>query len=152
MSSPPPALRSRRIIDARSEVASPILERAKRLEARIFLGAHVIDTRGTRGVERIAVRDAQGHITRLSVDTLAMSGGWNPSLALSTHLGGRPRWADEICAFVPGQMPRGMSVAGAAGGSMALADALREGRRGGCRRRRVHRLYSHRAADLARRR
>jgi heterotetrameric sarcosine oxidase alpha subunit len=115
------------IIDARGEVASPILERAKRLEPRIFLGAHVIDTRGARGIERIAVRDAQGHITRLSVDTLAMSGGWNPSVALSTHLGGRPRWSDEICAFVPGQMPRGMSVAGAACGSMALADALRQG-------------------------
>jgi heterotetrameric sarcosine oxidase alpha subunit len=115
------------IVDARSEVASPMLERAKRLEARIFLGAHVIDTRGTRGIERIAVRDAQGHITRLSVDALAMSGGWNPSLALSTHLGGRPRWSDENCAFVPGQMPRGMSAAGAARGSMGLADALREG-------------------------
>ncbi len=115
------------IVDARSEVASPILERAKRLEARIFLAAQVIDTRGTRGIEGIAVRDAEGHITRLPVDTLAMSGGWNPSVALSTHLGGRPRWSDEIYAFVPGQMPRGMDVAGAARGSMALADALREG-------------------------
>ncbi len=90
------------IVDARSEVASPVLERAKRLEARIFLGAQVLDANGARGIERIDVRDAQGHIRRLRVDTLAMSGGWNPSLALSTHLGGRPRWSEEIYAFVPG--------------------------------------------------
>jgi sarcosine oxidase subunit alpha len=48
-------------------------------------------------------------------------------VALSTHLSGRPQWSDAIAAFVPNDLPRGMSVAGAARGSFALADALREG-------------------------
>jgi heterotetrameric sarcosine oxidase alpha subunit len=115
------------LIDARDAVSPKMLERAKRWKTRLFLGANVIDTRGGRALERIVVRDGQGRTIRLSVDTLAMSGGWNPNLALSTHLGGRPRWSAEISAFVPGDLPAGMSAAGAACGSFALAAALRQG-------------------------
>ena len=115
------------VIDARHEIAPALLERAKRLKTRIVLGAQVLEAHGSRGLRRILVRDARGQITRLSTDNLAVSGGWNPSIALSTHLGGRPSWSDEICAFVPGNLPRGMSVVGAACGSFALSDALRQG-------------------------
>ncbi len=115
------------LIDARSEVAPALLERSKRWKTRLFLGAKVLDARGGRTLECITVRDGQGRATRLSVDTLAMSGGWNPNLALSTHLGGRPRWSAEISAFVPGDLPAGMRAAGAACGSFGLADALRQG-------------------------
>ncbi len=66
-------------------------------------------------------------MTHLDVDTLAVSGGWNPSISLTTHLGQRPKWSDTIAAFVPGDLPRGMSVAGAATGVLSLSDALRTG-------------------------
>ena len=115
------------VIDARSDVSPALLERARRLQSRIFTAAQVVDARGSRGLDRIVIRDGEGRIERLSVDALAVSGGWNPSVALSTHVGGRAQWAPSISAFIPGDLPRGMSVAGAAGGSFALGDALREG-------------------------
>ena len=115
------------IVEARREVAPALVAMAKRIGARLLLGAHVVDTRGFRGLGSIVVRDADGSIVQLASDTLAMSGGWNPNIGLSPHLGGRPRWSDAISAFVPGDPPRGMSVAGAAGGSFPLAAALREG-------------------------
>jgi methylglutamate dehydrogenase subunit C len=115
------------VVDARREMDPALLSGAKRLGTRVFAGANVVDARGSRGLERIVIRDEVGRITRLSVDALAMSGGWNPSLALSTHVGGRPRWSEQIAAFVPGELPRGMSVAGAAGGSFTLERALHEG-------------------------
>jgi len=87
----------------------------------------VIDARGARGLAGVAVRDHGGRIEQLPTDTLALSGGWNPSVALSTHLGGRPRWSEAISAFVPGTELRGMTVVGAAAGSYSLADALRQG-------------------------
>ena len=37
-------------------------------------------------------------LTRLPVDLLAVSGGWNPAVALLSHLGERPAW-DETLAF-----------------------------------------------------
>jgi len=119
------------IIDARSEVSPQLLERAKRCGARLFLGAKVIDTRGRRTLKSIVVRDGRGRTTQVSADTLAMSGGWNPSLTLSTHLGGRPQWSEEISAFVPADLPAGMVAAGAARGSFALAEALRQGAEAG---------------------
>jgi sarcosine oxidase subunit alpha len=115
------------IIDARSDVAPHLVGEAKRIGARLLCGSHVIDTRAFRGLGSIVVRDCDGRVEQLVSDALAMSGGWNPNVGLSTHLGGRPRWSDVISAFVPNDLPRGMIVAGAAGGSFSLAAALREG-------------------------
>jgi heterotetrameric sarcosine oxidase alpha subunit len=115
------------IVDARGEIPQALLGAARRLPARIFAGAQVVDAHGSAGLDRIAIRDGSGGLTRLIVDVLAVSGGWNPNVALSTHLGGRARWSEPLAAFIPGDLPRSMSVAGAAGGSFALGDALREG-------------------------
>ena len=78
-------------------------------------GSCVVEAHGSP-LEAITVRHAGGRTERLQVDTLAVSGGWNPNLALTTHLGGRPRWDDSIAAFVPGDLPAGMTVVGSATG------------------------------------
>ncbi len=115
------------IVDARSEVAPTVIASAKREGTRVMLGARVTGVRGLRSLRGVTVLDGAGRTVRVAADTLAVSGGWNPTLALSTHLGGRPRWSQAIAAFVPGDVPRGMTVIGAARGSLSLADALREG-------------------------
>jgi heterotetrameric sarcosine oxidase alpha subunit len=115
------------IVDARRALSPALLVEAKRLDARVFTGAQVLEARGARALDRITIRDREGHLVQLPVDTLAVSGGWSPNVALSTHVGGRPRWSDAVCAFVPGDVPRGMSVVGSAGGAFTLGDALREG-------------------------
>jgi sarcosine oxidase subunit alpha len=93
----------------------------------IILGAKIVSTRGRRGVEGVTVREGGGSLIRFAAETLAVSGGWNPALALSTHLGAKPIWSEAIAAFVPGTPPRGMTVVGAASGSLSLAAALRQG-------------------------
>jgi heterotetrameric sarcosine oxidase alpha subunit len=119
------------IVDARGELDASLAPIAKRIGARLFTRARVIEARGAHGVHRVAVQDQDGQ-ANLSVDMLAVSGGWNPTLALSTHLGGRPRWREPLSAFVPGDsLPPGMAVVGAASGSFGLADALREGEAAG---------------------
>ena len=115
------------VIDARKDVAPALLDRSKSAAARTWIGAQVVNARGSRGLNRITVRDADGRLTHLQADTLAVSGGWNPAISLSTHLGERPKWSDAIAAFVPGDLPRGMTAAGAAAGAFSLADALRTG-------------------------
>jgi sarcosine oxidase subunit alpha len=115
------------IIDARSDVASPLLAQAKLSSARILLGSHVIGTSGVRALHSISIRDPEGRLTRLSCDALAISGGWNPNISLSTHLGLRPRWSAAINAFVAGDDLPKMTVVGAAAGEYSLAEALRGG-------------------------
>jgi methylglutamate dehydrogenase subunit C len=115
------------IIDARAVVTPALLGEATRIDTRVLCGAQVVDAYGARGLDHVTVRDRAGQLSDVGVDTLAVSGGWNPNVALSTHLGGRPRWSDAIAAFVPGDVPRGMAVVGAAAGAFSLGDALREG-------------------------
>jgi sarcosine oxidase subunit alpha len=115
------------IIDARPTVSPLLLAAAKRVGIDVWCGAQVVDAHGARALDRITVRDRAGQLAQFRIDTLAISGGWNPNVALATHVGGRPRWSEGIAAFVPGELPVGMAVVGAARGSFQLADALREG-------------------------
>ena len=116
------------IIDARSEVSPALVSMAKRLGTRLYAGGKVIEAHGAHGVKSLTLVDAAGRLVRIPVDMLAISGGWNPTLSLSTHLGARPEWRGDLSAFVPGdRLPAGMAVVGAARGSFSLSEALREG-------------------------
>lgn len=117
----------RAVVDERAEIAPDLLATAKRYGLRVLASATVIGTEGVRGLRRVLIRDRVRDLITLPADILAMSGGWNPNLALSTHLGARPRWSDRIAAFVPGNGLRSMLPAGAAAGSFSLAEALAEG-------------------------
>lgn len=115
------------IIDARAEVRPQLLASAKRFDLPVLLGARTTRALGAHQLQSIVVLDHRARPSRIAVDALAVSGGWNPTLAITTHLGGKPRWRDDIGAFVPGDVPRFISVVGAARGSFLLSDALREG-------------------------
>jgi len=115
------------IVDTRVEVVPTLLGAASRVGSRVLLGSQVVEVRGTRALRHLTIRDNTGQLQRLTADALAMSGGWSPNIALSTHLGARPRWCEKASAFIPGDGLPGMTVVGAARGSFSLADALREG-------------------------
>ncbi|MEM9756373.1 MAG: glycine cleavage T C-terminal barrel domain-containing protein, partial [Pseudomonadota bacterium] len=87
----------------------------------------VCDTRGRRALREITVR-ANGAETKLEVDALAVSGGWNPTVHLTCHLGARPVWSDAHAAFLaaPGAVA-GLTPCGAAAGHASTADCLASG-------------------------
>jgi heterotetrameric sarcosine oxidase alpha subunit len=113
------------VVDIRTKVAPEVVSLAG--DAQIFLGGRVTDTRGGRALKSITVLDATGNRTTLGVDALAVSGGWNPDIALSTHLGSKPVWSQPKAAFLAGELPDGMAIAGAAAGHWTLAEALHDG-------------------------
>ena len=88
-------------------------------------GGEVINTKGRLGVRSITIRH-NGEPHELSVDCLAVSGGWNPTVHLTCHLGGRPVWDDQLAAFLPatGAVP-GLDVAGAAAGAFSTKTSLK---------------------------
>ncbi|WP_430463546.1 sarcosine oxidase subunit alpha family protein [Tabrizicola sp.] len=93
----------------------------------VYLGARITNTAGRHGLTRIEGQHAGGEF-KLETDLLAMSGGWNPTLHLTCHMNGRPRWNDEIAAFVPaeGAVP-GLTAAGAANGTFTTHGCLAAG-------------------------
>ncbi|MCK5502317.1 MAG: sarcosine oxidase subunit alpha, partial [Tritonibacter mobilis] len=77
--------------------------------------------------ESVTIRSVNGE-EKLQTDCLAVSGGWNPSVHLTCHMGARPEWNRELAAFLPkpDAVP-GMVVAGAANGVFSTHGALQDG-------------------------
>ena len=99
----------------------------------VHVGAEVVGSRGRLGLSGIQVRKGS-EIIEIETDCLAMSGGWNPTIHLTCHMNGRPRWSEELAAFVPmeGAVP-GLVAVGAANGSMSTHGALATGHAAGLR-------------------
>ena len=111
------------LIDTRASVPAAL---AASFKGRVILGGQVVSSKGPGSVRAAVVQTARGRET-IVCDALAVSGGWNPNVALACHHDGRPVWRDAIAAFVPGALPKGTIVAGAANGSLTLARCLAEG-------------------------
>ncbi|MEO9189757.1 MAG: sarcosine oxidase subunit alpha family protein, partial [Acetobacteraceae bacterium] len=111
------------LVDPRPDVAAPA-------GVRLVTGV-VTRTLGGQAVRGVEITADGGASIRLDCDLLAMSGGWSPTIHLTSHLGGRPRWDEALAAFVPDDTPAGMAVAGAASGAFTTAQALAEGARAG---------------------
>ena len=104
------------VIDTRS-IAAPM----NLPGAAIVMGGEVSNTSGRSGLTGITLSSGQ----TIKADCLAVSGGWNPNVHLTCHQRGRPTWNNEISAFVPGEnLPKGMSVAGAANGALSLSEVF----------------------------
>ncbi|MEM7710828.1 MAG: 2Fe-2S iron-sulfur cluster-binding protein, partial [Pseudomonadota bacterium] len=86
----------------------------------------VTDTQGHLGLTGITVRTNQGGRRDVECDTLAVSGGWTPTIHLASHKGARPTWDTDRAAFLATPTDD-LRPAGAAAGLQTTAEALRSG-------------------------
>ena len=119
------------VVDARAEATQAQRHLAAQAGARLIEGGRVTATRGRLRLTAVEITHARGGVEGVGADLLAMGGGWNPSVHLTGHLGGKPRWDDTIAAFIPDATPPGLTVAGAAAGRFTTAAALADGAREG---------------------
>ena len=115
------------LVDPRPDPSPVVKSLAKKTGIRVISGGSVERALGSKSVSGAEIRLVDGSLITLPCDLIAMSGGWNPSVHLTTHLNGRPVWNPSIAAFVPGAVPPGMAVAGSASGALSLADAITTG-------------------------
>jgi methylglutamate dehydrogenase subunit C len=111
------------VVDTRSAVSDAV---AADFDGQVLLGAAIIGTKGGRSVRTALVQTARGR-QAIACDAIAIAGGWNPNIGLACHHGARPKWREDIAAFVPSVVRGGMDVAGAANGAMTLAACLKAG-------------------------
>ncbi len=96
---------------------------------KVYKGARVVGVTGRMGVKEVMI-DHQGRAFRFETDCLALSGGWSPTVHLTSHFGKRPVWRDDIAGFVPApNAVPGMTPAGACNGAFSTHACLAEGHR-----------------------
>ena len=115
------------LVDSRATPSPKTRQIAAEAQTRLITGAVVTGALGGKCVTGAEIRTASGDTVTLDCDLIAVSGGWNPNLQLSTHQGSKPVWNDRLLCFTPGVLPHGMAVAGAANGEFTLTQCLANG-------------------------
>jgi sarcosine oxidase subunit alpha len=119
------------VIDPRDDVKPALMAAVEKHGGRAFPNSEVVRVLGRCRVKAIEVSTDGHNALVVACDTLGVSGGFNPALSLTSHLGARPIWSDKAVAFVPRDLPPAMEAAGAARGVFSLADCLADGARAG---------------------
>ncbi len=119
------------VVDARRGGSAYARGAARQARARYLDGSTIHRVRGLQEVKGVDIKRADGDTERIACDLIAMSGGWNPTIHLTTHLNGKPVWNEALSALLPGKLPPGMSIAGAAAGDFGLGSCLAGGHKAG---------------------
>jgi len=117
------------IAEERMSPASDLLAQAAALGIAIFPNAGIADTIGTTQLR--AVRLKGRHSVTIDCDVLAVSGGWNPAVHLSSHGGIKPKYDSNIAAFVPGGFAETQFGAGGCIGHFGWLASVRDGEAAG---------------------
>lgn len=122
------------VADARRDPAGAMVNAAREAGIEVVGGHAVTEAMGRDRVTGAAVAplDATadglaGPPQVLKCDLIACSGGWNPTLHLSSQTGARPRWSEPAAAFLPGDLGKRTLCAGAVAGTSSTRACMEEG-------------------------
>lgn len=123
------------VADSRNNSRGDLADQARDKGVPIFYQHVVTDVKGSSRVEGVSIAaiDSQmqiipGTSKQLDCNTLVISGGWSPAVHLFAQSGGKAKWDDESCCFVPGEaMQKRQISCGTANGTFTLHDCLKEG-------------------------
>ncbi len=122
------------IIDPRDSISSALSNAVKARGIRLLTGHVVAGTKGGKALTAVEIapidtlsRKVDESYEWLPADTLAVSGGWTPTIHLASQAGDKPIFNEEIASFVPGKAFQAWRAVGACNGDFALTDCLSEG-------------------------
>lgn len=122
------------LADLRTSVDPALVAAAKAAAIDLRTGTCVAQVQGAKRVNQIALASydaATGTTGALqssqAVDLVAMSGGWTPSVHLTSHRSIRPVYRSDISSFVPGGFDRAHFGAGSMVGTQTLTEAIASG-------------------------
>ncbi len=123
------------VVDVRAAPDPALVERAATLGVPVHVGATVVDTAGRKRLRAVTIAAHDGaRVTAegrtIACDLLAVSGGWQPNVALFSHSRGRLAFDEAIAAFRPAHSWQAERSVGAANGTFDLAQGLGEAAEG----------------------
>ncbi len=119
------------IVEVRADVPDALREACRVRGIALVAGARVISTAGRARVARVHVEQTGAASRWIDCDLLLVSGGWSPVVHLWSQAGGRLVYDDARAMFAPQTAPANtsdtaMRIAGAAAGTLALADVFEQ--------------------------
>ncbi len=134
------------IVDLRRELSETMALRALKAGIAVHPRTAIVGTHGRHRIDSAFVSsldddgNVRGSRSRIECDLIAVSGGWNPNVALFAQSRGKLKWDAELASFRPGLSWQQERSAGACNGTLELQEVLAEGSRAG--------LEAARAADF----
>ena len=113
------------IVDERSAIEGATLAKAAAAGIVVLTRSRIKATHGAPVLDSVSITGPT-NIT-LACDALGMSGGWSPTIHLTSHLGAKPQWQEAIAAHVPGALAKGHFVAGSCDGIFATQSVALDG-------------------------
>ncbi len=108
--------------DHRQTLSADLLARAAVLGMGIFPGTGISDVIGEKQLRQVKLSGR--HAVTVDCDILAMSGGWNPALHLTSHGGIKPVYDEKLATFIPGGFAPSHFGCGAVMGEFGLNGCL----------------------------
>lgn len=119
------------VADVRPVVEQRLHDEAMRCRVDVRPGTRIARLRGRLAVRGATLIGPDGSSTETGCDVVCVSGGWAPTVHLTSHLGARPVYREDIGAFVPGPLSPGQFGAGAITGTFLADESVAEGYQAG---------------------
>lgn len=114
------------LLDSRFAPGQAAAQAAREAGVEVRAGTAIGRVLGRRRATAVETHGGAG-FERLACELVCVSGGWSPALHLTSHLGVKPRWREDIEAFVPGPFAADHFGAGAVTGALSTAEAVEQG-------------------------
>ncbi|MER9091752.1 sarcosine oxidase subunit alpha family protein [Mesorhizobium sp. M0700] len=118
------------VADLRAVPPAALAAEAARLGVVVRAATRIVDLHGGHAVRRVTLNGPEGQ-SSAACDLVCISGGWSPTVHLTSHLAVKPVYRDDIDGFVPGVFSASQFGAGAMIGAYATAAAVEDGHRAG---------------------
>lgn len=121
------------VLDIRNSSSGDLVKKAQSLGIEIRFSSGVADTKGHLKISSATIgklnstKDSFIDLEEVNCDCICMSGGWTPTVHLSSQSGNKLKFDKNIDAFVPDKKRQKETVVGSAKGSFTLKQSLEEG-------------------------
>lgn len=119
------------IVDTRTVISDIAMAQVAATGVQLITGHAVTQIHGHHGIKRISIApfdpytsEINGKERAIECDCLGMSGGWTPSIHLTSQMGGAPQWDDTLHTVLPGTSNGTWSVCGSVAGYFDRDDTI----------------------------
>jgi sarcosine oxidase subunit alpha len=118
------------VVDSRPDLPAGALSDMTSLGVRSFPGSIPVNTSGSGGLRSVTIGSLTREGSRIPLDTtipcdaLAVSGGFNPTLHLYSHAGGKLAYDESTGALLPERKIPAVQIVGAAAGKIAAGPRI----------------------------